>query len=134
MAIEKGLKGYVEKVVGNMDTADYFGNKGFHLYGTPALVGLMEEACSKALVPYLPEGSGSVGTAVNIKHLAPTPLGVKVRAEAELKEVDGRRLRFHVEAFDEMEKIAEGEHERYIVDLSKFFKRVEEKKRKDSAN
>lgn len=128
MAIEKGLKGYVEKVVGDTDTADYFGNKGFHLYGTPALVGLMEYACGKIIESHLPEGSGTVGTIVNIKHLAPTPVGMKVRAEAELKEVDGRRLVFHVEAFDETEKIAEGEHERYIVDLDRFFKRVAGKK------
>lgn len=129
MAIEKGLKGSVEKVVGETDSADYFGNKGFHLYGTPALVGLLEYACGKAIELHLPPGSGTVGTIVNIKHLAPTPLGMKVRAEAELKEVDGRRLVFHVEAFDEKEKIAEGEHERYLVDLDRFFTRVENKKK-----
>jgi predicted thioesterase len=128
MTIEKGLKGSYERVAGETDSADRFGNKGFHVYGTPALVALIEYACGQTVAPHLPKGSGTVGTIVNIKHLAPTPLGMKIRAEAEVVEVDGRRFVFHVEAFDEKEKIAEGEHERYVVELDRFLKKVEGKK------
>ena len=106
-------------------TADAMGNPGFHVLATPWVVTLLENVSSKALRPSLPSGGGSVGTMVEVKHLAATPVGMKVRARATIIETDGRRVLFQVEASDEVEKIAEGRHERYIVnDLARFLARA----------
>jgi predicted thioesterase len=82
------------------------------------------------MAKHLPEGYTTVGTSVNIKHLAATPVGMEVIAKTELIEIDGRRLVFKVEAFDEVDKIGEGIHERFIVDEERFMKKNEEKKAK----
>jgi fluoroacetyl-CoA thioesterase len=84
----------------------------------------MENAAWRTVAPHLDEGYVTVGTVVNIRHLAATPIGQKVRAEAELIEVDGRRLVFKVEAYDERQKIGDGQHERFIVKLDKFLSRI----------
>jgi predicted thioesterase len=92
------------------------------------LVCLVENAANAVLTPHLPEGAGSVGTMVEIRHLAATPLGMTVRARATLLDHDGKRYRFRVEAFDEIEKIAEGVHERHVVSsVAKFLDRVSHK-------
>ena len=95
--------------------------------GTPIMIALMEETGHKAMLPYLAPGQSSVGTVVSVKHLAATPLGMRVRFRAEALEVEGRRVKFKVEAWDEVEKVGEGEHERFIIDLAKFMARVERK-------
>ena len=87
----------------------------------------MEQAAHDSLLPYLEAGQGSVGTRLDVRHLAATPLGMEVRAESELVEIDRRRLVFRVEAFDEKEKIGEGTHERFIIDTAKFMARTADK-------
>jgi fluoroacetyl-CoA thioesterase len=88
----------------------------------------MERTAHETILPYLPEGQTSVGAVVNIRHLAATPVGMTVRFRAELLEVDGRRLRFKVEAWDQIDKIGEGEHERFIIDRARFNDRLEKKR------
>ena len=115
-----GLIGETETVVTEADTASRWGSGLVPVFGTPALVGLMEGAAVRALAGYLPPGQTSVGGRIDLRHLAPTPVGMHARARAELLEVEGRRLVFHVEAWDEVEKIGEAAHERFIVDEERF--------------
>jgi predicted thioesterase len=111
-------------------TADALGNRGVEVLGTPFLVGLLEQACHAVLAPHLPPGAGTVGTMVEMRHLAPTPVGLTVRARARLLEGDGRRFLFAVEAWDDREQVAEGRHERFVVpDLAKFLARAAAKAR-----
>ena len=125
MPIEVGLSAEIEEVVTDRLTADALGNKGVKVYATPFVVSLMETASQAAILPHLPAGAGSVGTTVEMKHLAATPVGMKVRARAALVETDGKRCLFQVTVFDEVEKIAEGRHERFIVpNMEKFLARA----------
>ena len=125
--IKPGLQGKVERVVEEAITAQHIGSGSVPVLATPMLILAMEEASHRAVAPYLPPTQSTVGTVVNIRHLAATPLGMKFRAESELVEVDRRRLRFRVVAYDEQEKIGEGEHERFIVDIEKFAERLKAK-------
>ena len=128
MAIQVGMSGEVEEVVTQQLTAEALGNKGVKVYATPYVICLMENAAQAAMLSHLPPGAGTVGTLVEMKHLAPTPLGMKVRARATLLETDGKRFLFHVEAWDEVEKIADGTHERFVVpNLEKFLERAMKK-------
>jgi predicted thioesterase len=94
---------------------------------TPRLISFMERTAHLAVLELLAEGQSTVGTIVNVRHLAATPVGMEVRIRAELLEVDRRRLRFKVEAWDALDKIGEGEHERFIVDYQRFLAGVEKK-------
>lgn len=129
MEIKPGLQGTSTLVVADEHTAARFGAGGVRVLGTPMMIGLMENAAFSALQALLPEGQTSVGTRVDIRHLAATPIGMRVTATAELLEVDGRRLVFRVEARDEKELIGDGQHERAIITLDRFLSRVEEKAR-----
>lgn len=113
-----GLKGRAEKTVENSNTAKAMGSGLLDVFATPALVAMMEEAAVNALV--LEDGQSSVGVSLDIKHSSATPIGLKVWAQAELVEVDRRRLVFKVEAFDEKELIGSGTHERFLIDAEKF--------------
>jgi fluoroacetyl-CoA thioesterase len=130
--IQPGLVGEIEIVVEPQDTADALGNRGVHVLATPRLVGLLEDAGIRAVQPHLPAGAGTVGTRIDVKHLAATPVGMRVRARAILRQVDGRRYVFDVEAHDEQEKVAEGTHERFQINQARFLERVAEKARKRS--
>ena len=124
-----GLTGEIKAVVTEADTAARLGSGLVPVLGTPALVGLMEGAAVRALTGHLPPGRTSVGGRIDVHHLAPTPVGMRVRACAELLNVKGRRLVFHVEAWDEVERVAEAEHERFIIDAERFARRIAEKRR-----
>ena len=102
------------------------GDRGL-VFATPVLIGWMEEASYTAVRPGLPAGVDTVGTSVNISHLAPTPLGMKVRVVAELTETKGKLLTFKVKAYDERGKIAEGTHGRAIIEVEKFLDAVNSK-------
>lgn len=128
--LKVGLKATVEQRVEEKDTAASFGSGMVLVYATPMMVGLMENASLKAVDPYLPEGFATVGTHLNVKHLAATPVGMQVRAEAELIEVEGKKLKFKIEAFDEKEKIGEGDHSRYIIQVDKFIQAADAKGKK----
>ncbi len=98
------------------------------VFGTPYLVGLFEGTSAELMAPHLAPGEQSVGAGMDLKHTAPTPLGMTVRAVSELIEVDKRKHVFKLEAFDEKEKIGEAVHIRYIIDAAKFNQKVEGKK------
>jgi predicted thioesterase len=97
------------------------------VFGTPYLVGLFEGVSAELMAPRLGPGEQSVGISMNIKHMAPTPLGMEIKAKTEVTQVEGRKLTFKVEAFDEKEKIGEAVHERFIINADKFNQRVEAK-------
>lgn len=128
--IAPGLIGQSELVVREENTARHLGSGNVAVLATPEMIRLMEKAAVAAVDHLLPDGQRSVGVAVNVRHLAATPVGMKVRAQAELVAVDGRKLTFRVEAFDEAEMVGEGEHRRVIIDLERFEKRVEAKREK----
>jgi predicted thioesterase len=130
MNVAPGTSAQVETTVGSHQTADALGNPGVQVFATPFVIGLLENASSAVLRAHLPPGSGTVGTMVEIRHLAATPVGMKVTARATLLETDGRRFLFAVDAWNELEKIAEGRHERYLVsDMKKFLDRAMHKGR-----
>ncbi len=108
-------------------TAQKAGNKGVDVLSTPNLIQLIEDATLQCLGPVLTDTQITLGTHFDIVHLAPTPVGLIVRVEVEVVAIDGRRITFAVNAFDEREKIADGTHERYISERSKFKERLEEK-------
>jgi fluoroacetyl-CoA thioesterase len=126
-AIAAGLTGDVEMIVTEDDTAERWGSGLVPVLGTPTLVAIMENAAVRALNGHLPPGQTSVGGRMDIRHLAPTPVGMVVRARAELMEVSGRQLVFQVEAWDEVEKIGEATHERFVVDEKRFIAEAEAK-------
>lgn len=126
-AIAAGLTGDVEMIVTEDDTAERWGSGLVPVLGTPTLVAIMENAAVKALNGHLPPGQTSVGGRMDIRHLAPTPVGMDVTVHAELMEVSGRRLVFQVEAWDEVEKIGEATHERFVVDEKRFIAEAEAK-------
>lgn len=115
-----GMKYKQEKTVTINDTAATFGSGAAEVFATPMMIGLMEGAAMNAVKSNLPEGHSTVGISVNIKHLSATAVGKKVWAEAELVEIDRKRLVFKVDAYDEDKKIGEGTHERFIIDEQKF--------------
>ncbi|MEF9940453.1 MAG: thioesterase family protein [Clostridium sp.] len=118
--LEVGIRGRQEVMVTEDNSANTLGSGLLEVFATPAMTALMEKTAWMSVAPYMNDGEGTVGTVLNIKHTAATPLGMMVRCESELIEVDGRRLVFHVEAFDEKEKIGEGEHERFVINNEKF--------------
>ena len=126
--IVPGLVGQSEMVVREESTAQHLGSGNVAVLATPEMIRLMEKAAVAAVDNMLPAGYRTVGVEVDVRHLAATPVGMKVRVQAELTAVEGRTLTFHVEAIDEVEKIGEGEHKRVIVDLERFKDRVEAKK------
>lgn len=125
--IEPGLTGITKMVVGTNDTAPRVGSGHISVLATPVMIGLMEEAALAAVERFLPQGKQSLGTRMDISHIAATPIGMKVEAVAELVEIDGRRLVFTVRARDEMELIGEGRHERVVVTAASFQTRIDQK-------
>ena len=99
------------------------------VFATPMMVRAMENAALNAIREYLEPGESAVGTVVNVRHLAATPVGHQVTAEAEVTKVDGRRIEFKVSAHDETEEIGDGTHERVVVDRARLGKRLKEKQR-----
>ena len=120
MVIHVGLVGEASQTVEPAQLASAFGSGSIEVFATPALIALMERAACQALEGQLSDTQTSVGTRIDVRHLAPTPLGVEVRARAELIGIDGRTLVFRVEAFDPVEKIGEGTHERAVVDATRL--------------
>ena len=129
--LEEGLKGVAQMVVGADNMAEKFSRPMPPSFATPMLVSLMDNAAIEAVKKDLPPGYITVATSITIKHLAPTPEGMTVTAQAELIDVFQNRLIFAVTAFDEMEKIGEGQVERFIIDLEKFSQKVLDKKKKE---
>lgn len=127
--LEAGIKGTQKVEVSETNSALAMGSGTLKVFATPAMIALMEETAWKSVAPHLEEGSGTVGTALNIRHTAATPLGMTVTCESELTAVEGRKLTFRVVARDEAGVIGEGEHERFIVNNEKFQAKADGKKR-----
>ena len=125
--LKPGLTGATEIVVGTRDTAPHVGSGKIKVLATPVMVGLMEEASLNAVEGLLPQGYQTVGTRLDITHVAATPVGLHVTARAELTKVEGRRLTFRIWADDERDRIGEGTHERIIVNVARFDARAQEK-------
>jgi len=128
MPVEIGITAELSHTVQESDTARFSGGDTLPpVFSTPLVIRLLERTSHQAILPSLDAGQGSVGVVVNIRHLAATPVGFTVKTRAEVIAVDGRRVRFKVEAWDNLEKIAEGEHERFIIDLDRFEQKVTQK-------
>lgn len=130
--VKKGIKGHGEIVVTSALSAEKMGSGVMDVFATPAMLALMENTAYKSVLPYLNEGCGTVGTKVDIEHIAASPVGMKVECDTELIEVDGRRLVFKVEASDEKGLIGKGTHERFIIESEKFREKTYNKLKKDA--
>jgi predicted thioesterase len=119
----------VEHMVTDEVTAHRMGNEGFHVLATPIIFAWCEAAARRLAAAHLPHGQGTVGASVMLKHLAATPVGMTVRVKATLREIDGRKLLFDLEAHDGKDKIAEGQNERFVVNLERFLERVAQKQK-----
>ena len=128
MEIPVGAKGRVDGVVTDQLTAAAIGSGSVEVCATPYMVAAMENAACEALRPYYGEGENSVGTKLEISHDAATPVGMKYWAEAEVTEVDRRRIVLKVTAYDETGVIGSGTHERFIIQMEKFLAKAEAKK------
>ena len=127
--LHPGLKGTVEIVVGEEHTAPHVGSGRVRVLATPVMVNLMEAAALQAVEGLLPAGQQTVGTHLDITHIAATPVGMRVRAYAEVTKVEKRTITFSVHAEDEKERIGGGIHERIIINLARFDVRMQEKLR-----
>lgn len=123
--LQIGIRGSGEAVVTEALTAKAMGSGELPVYATPAMVTLVEETAWKSVAPALEPGQGTVGTKLDLAHLAATPLGRKVRCETELIGIDRRRLTFSAAVYDETGKIGEGTHERFIVDNERFLAKAD---------
>jgi len=128
MAIEVGMKHEVRLKTGPEHSAQKFFHGVPDVFGTPFLGGLFEGTSAALMAEHLAPGEQSVGISMNLQHTAPTPLGMEVRAVTEVTQVEGRKVTFKVEGFDEKEKIGSAVHERFIINAGKFNQRVEAKK------
>ena len=122
-----GRKGAAELVVGEEHTAPRIGSGRVHVLATPVMINLIEAAALDAVENLLPAGHQSLGIRLDIRHYAATPVGMRIRATAELVKIDGRTLEFRVEARDEKEPIGDGMHERVIVNVDRFDQRLQKK-------
>ena len=122
-----GLKGAAELLVGEEHTAPKVGSGRVHVLATPVMINLIEAAALAAVEHLLPPGQQSLGTHLDVRHFAATPVGMRVRAEAELIKIEGRLLTFRVSAADAIEHIGAGTHERVVVTLDRFDQRVQKK-------
>ncbi len=122
-----GIFSEIEHLVTDKDTAEQWGSGLVPVFSTPALVGLMEAAAVKVLEDHLPPENTSVGSHIDVHHLAATPVGMHIHIKAELTEIDGRKLVFRITASDEVELIGEARHERVIVNKEKFMAKLNAK-------
>ena len=122
-----GMENTLRLIVSDENSAEAVGYKGMPVLGTPHLVGVMETACI-FVHEFLPENYLTVGISNNMKHLSASPIGATIVSKAQLTAIEGRKLTYHVEAHDSVEKVAEGTHTRFIVDSKKFYANLEKKK------
>ena len=125
--LKQGLVGRAGLVVAEDHTAPRVGSGRVHVLATPVMINLIEAAALAAVEHLLPAGHQTLGTVLNVRHIAATPVGMRVEATAEVIEIDGRTIRFRVEARDEKELIGDGTHERVVVNVAKFDQRIQRK-------
>lgn len=126
--LETGIKGQVEFIADESGSAKIMGSGALDVLATPKMIAMLEKAAWESIQQYLEEGCGTVGTLMNVTHDAATPLGMKVCCTSELVEIDGKKLVFKVEAFDEKGHIGGGMHERFVVNNEKFQSKTDGKK------
>jgi predicted thioesterase len=134
MEIEPGTRGSAELVVGEEHTAPSIGSGKVRVLATPVMINLIEAAALDAVEHLIPPGYQSLGTHLDVRHVAATPVGMRVCATAEVILQDGRSITFRVEAHDEKELIGDGLHERVVVNVAKFDQRVQRKMALESPN
>jgi predicted thioesterase len=132
--LRAGLSGSAELLVAEAHTAPRVGSGRVHVLATPVMINLFEAAALDAVERLLPPGRQSLGTVLNVRHIAATPVGMRVTATAEVTGVEGRTIRFRVEARDEKDLIGDGTHERVVVNVEKFDERVQRKLLKEGAS
>lgn len=125
--IETGIKGQAEALVEREDTAQVVGSGDLLVYATPCMVALMEGAACQSVAPLLAEGESTVGTRMDVRHTSATPVGMTVRAESVVTDVDGRKITFEIHAFDEAGEIGSAVHERVIIRVERFLEKTYEK-------
>ena len=125
--LKTGIKGHQELVVTQELTAKNMGSGVMDVFATPAMLALMEKTAFTSVAEYLNEGCGSVGTKVDIEHVASSPVGMKITCDSDLIEIEGRKLVFICEAYDEKGLIGKGTHERFIVENKKFQEKTDNK-------
>jgi predicted thioesterase len=125
--LRPGLRASTEILVGSRDTAHHVGSGKIKVLATPVMIMLLEEAALNAVEDLLPPGYQTVGTHLDVSHIAATPVGMRVKASAEVTGVQGRKLTFRVWAEDEVEPIGEGTHERIVVEVERFDRRIQAK-------
>lgn len=125
--LETGLKGCQEMTVTTEDTAKVYKSGTLQVLATPRMAALMEETAWKSVAEHLDAGMGTVGIRLELEHLAPTPVGMKVTCETVLEKVDGRKLTFAISASDEKGLIGKAVHERFIVEEEKFQSKADQK-------
>jgi predicted thioesterase len=125
--LEPGLSGRAELVVGEEHTAPRVGSGKVHVLATPVMINLIEAAALAAIEHLLRGGYQSLGTRLDVRHIAATPVGMKVRATAVVTKIESRTVTFRVEAHDEKELIGDGTHERVVVNVAKFDARIRKK-------
>jgi fluoroacetyl-CoA thioesterase len=125
--LKPGLKGTAKLVVGEEHTAPRVGSGRVHVLATPVMINVIEAAALAAIEHLLPEGHQSLGTRLDIRHFAATPVGMRVHAEVEVVKVEGRTVTFRVSVADEKEPIGDGTHERMVVNVARFDVRVQDK-------
>ncbi len=123
----KGITGKKECVVTEDKTAKAMGSGELDVFATPAMIALMEQTAYTSIAPELEKGSGSVGTRIDVSHVAASPVGMKITCKTELTGIDGRKLIFKVEAYDEKGLIGEGIHERFLIVNEKFQQKTNSK-------
>lgn len=126
--LEIGITGEQSITVTEALTAKVVGSGTLEVYATPSMLALVEKTAMRSVAPYLEQGTGTVGTALKVEHLAPTPVGMRVTAKTELTELDRRRLVFSVKVYDEAGLIGKGTHERFLVDERAFQAKADAKK------
>ena len=125
--LKPGMKGTAELVVAEEHTAPRVGSGRVHVLATPVMINVIEAAALAAIEHLLPEGYQSLGTRLDIRHFAATPVGMRVRAGVEVEKVEGRTVSFRVSVSDEKEPIGDGTHERMVVNVQRFDVRVQDK-------
>jgi len=131
-AIEPGITLIEEQEVTPERAASHLGSGSLQVYATPAMLAFIEGTCRKLIEPRLPAGQTTVGVQVHLRHLAPTPVGGRVRARAEVIEVEGGTMQFRVEVDDETERVGEAVHTRAVIDVERFLRRVQAKAERQS--
>src|SRR3954468_6060623 len=126
-ALQDGLVGSAELLVGEEHTAPRVGSGRVRVLATPVMINLMEAAALDALDRLLPVGHQSLGTHLNVGHYAATPIGMRLRATAVVTRIEGRTIEFRVEAFDDKERVGDGTHTRVVVNVERFDQRVQRK-------